>query len=92
MTIRTPRLKQNRHGVFCFRLIYTDDQGQRREAVRSLGTKDPAQARLLALQLNLDAERSRATGQPMPNLPRHYNKSHFDGFLQGWLARAEKQK
>ncbi|MDR0777004.1 MAG: hypothetical protein LBE81_10275 [Azonexus sp.] len=43
MTIKTPRLRQNRHGVFVFRLIYANADGQHRETVRSLNTKDPTQ-------------------------------------------------
>jgi integrase len=59
MTIQTPRLRQNRHGVFVFRILYLDEQGQRRERQQSLNTKDPDTARLLALKLNFEHERRR---------------------------------
>ncbi|MDI9335317.1 MAG: hypothetical protein QM533_13170 [Cytophagales bacterium] len=49
--IRVPRLKQNRHGVFSLRVIWQDPAGKRRETQRSLGTRSPTVACLLALQL-----------------------------------------
>jgi len=39
--IRVPRLKLNRHGVFCLRVLWLDESGKRRERLHSLNTKDP---------------------------------------------------
>jgi integrase len=46
--------------------VWQDDEGRRHEAVRSLGTKDPEAARVLALRLNLDHERRRQMSR-LPN-------------------------
>jgi len=62
--IKIPRLKLNRYGVFCLRLISTDEQGNRKETLKSLGTKNPELARVLALQFNLQYEIQRAKAMP----------------------------
>jgi integrase len=67
MAIKTPRLRQNRLGVFCFRFLYIDATGKRREAVRSLGTKDPDAARVIALRLNFEHEQRRQMTRRLPN-------------------------
>ena len=58
--IRVPRLKLNRHGVFCLRVLWLDESGKRRERLHSLNTKDPTVARLMALQFNTSFELQRA--------------------------------
>lgn len=66
--IKVPRLKKNRNGVYCLRVIWTDTStGQRKERQQSLGTKSPAVARLLALKFNFEFEQQR---QAMPKLPK----------------------
>ena len=55
--IRVPRLKVNRLGVYCLRVVWTDEAGKRREATHSLRTKSPEVARVLALQFNEAYER-----------------------------------
>jgi hypothetical protein len=74
--IRVPRLKQNRHGVYSIRILWTDADGKRRESLHSLGTRHPTTARLLALAFNEAYERKRAmTEKPkLPN-PAHYWKA-----------------
>jgi integrase len=64
--IRVPRLKTNRHGVYCLRILWLDDSGKRREAQYSLGTKTPALARILALKFNAELEHLRMT-KPKPS-------------------------
>lgn len=59
--IRVPRLKTNRHGIYCLRVLWLDESGKRREVQHSLGTKSPTIARLLALQFNLKIEHQRMT-------------------------------
>ena len=60
-TRRPARLAQNRHGVFCLRWIvpkrFRDAEGKPREVRVSLRTRDPQQARILAMQVNLAYER-----------------------------------
>ncbi len=57
--IKVPRLKTNRHGVFCVRVYWRDEDGQLRERQHSLGTKSAPYARVLALQFNEAFERQR---------------------------------
>ena len=60
--IRTPRLLANRYGVFSVRIVISaahTGTGKRRELRHSLGTKNPAIARVLALQFNLHFEQAR---------------------------------
>ncbi|WP_312260013.1 site-specific integrase [Limnohabitans sp.] len=65
--IKVPRLKTNRHGVFCVRVYWRDDAGRLRESLHSLGTKSATVARLLALQFNTAYEQQRAmTSKPTP--------------------------
>lgn len=67
--IRVPRLKTNRHGIYCLRVLWLDESGKRREVQHSLGTKSPTVARLLALQFNLKIEHQRMTNRkPSSNL------------------------
>jgi integrase len=60
--IRTPRLIANRYGVFAVRILIPSaltGTGKRKEHRISLGTKNPALARVLALQLNLHIEQTK---------------------------------
>jgi integrase len=68
--IRTPRLVSNRFGVFAIRVLIPAKQsgtGVRKELRHSLGTKNPAIARVLALQFNLHFEQARL----MPKINIH---------------------
>ena len=78
--IRVPRLKLNRHGVFCLRVLWLDESGKRRERLHSLNTKDPTVARLMALQFNTSFELQRAmTFKPtFPSLDGVLNKYDLD--------------
>lgn len=65
MAIKTPRLIRNRHGIYAFRLLLpstTDGVSRRAEQRLSLGTRDPAEARTLALALNAEYESLRSAG------------------------------
>jgi integrase len=57
--IKVPRLKQNRHGVYCLR-VYQREGGKLVERQHSLGTKNASRARLLALAFNIQFEQQRA--------------------------------
>lgn len=64
--IRTPRLIANRYGVFAVRVLIPaalTGTGKRREVRHSLGTKNPAIARVLALQFNLHFEQARMSNK-----------------------------
>ncbi len=78
--IKVPRLKANRHGVFCVRVYWRDDAGRLRESLHSLGTKSATVARILALQFNEAYERQRAmtTKPTLPNLDELVNKYKLD--------------
>ena len=78
--IRVPRLKTNRNGVYCLRVLWQDGQGKRREAQHSLGTKNATLARIMALQFNEAFERQKAmTEKPtQPNLDDLVNKYKLD--------------
>jgi hypothetical protein len=78
--IKVPRLRTNRHGVFCVRVYWRDDVGKLRESLHSLGTKSATVARILALQFNEAYERRRAmTEKPnFPNLDDLSNKYKLD--------------
>lgn len=78
--IRVPRLKQNRHGTFCLRILWLDETGKRRECLHSLSTKQPTIARLLALKFNELFERQRAmTETPkFPNIDDIAQKYKLD--------------
>lgn len=55
LQIKAPRLGRNRLGVFFVRYpSFVDETGKRRVVQQSLRTKDPACAKLLALQFSLD--------------------------------------
>lgn len=56
MALKIPRLFKSRHGVFALRVYFFDQNGKRRLKQHSLGTKDSAQARVLALRFNLHFE------------------------------------
>jgi integrase len=73
--IRVPRLKTNRHGIFCLRLLWLDTTGKRRETQHSLGTKDPAIARILALKFNETFERQRMSTTKPPALLEALDKA-----------------
>lgn len=64
MAAKPARLARNRHGTFTFRWIVPvqlrERVGVSREIRVSLPTTDPAKARILALELNLELERLRA--------------------------------
>ena len=65
MAIKTPRLIRNRHGIYAFRILVpstTDGVSRRAEQRLSRGTRDPAEARTLALALNAEYERLRSAG------------------------------
>lgn len=85
MSIKVPRLKQNRHGVFCLRVIFTDNTGKRREQQHSLGTKSPSVARLLALKFNLELEQQRQAMPKLPNIDdllKHYKLDLSKGLME----------
>ncbi len=69
--IRVPRLKVNRLGVYCLRVVWTDEAGKRREASHSLRTKSPEVARVLALQFNEAYERKRSQRRMTSKKPDH---------------------
>ena len=56
LNIRVPRLGVNRHGVFYVRSSAQDASGRRRVTQRSLGTKDPLLAKVLALRMALNRQ------------------------------------
>jgi integrase len=85
--IKVPRLKLNRFGVFCLRVIYKDEHGNRKETLQSLGTKEPEIARVLALQFNLSHELQRVTAMPL-NKPTLAQFAH----LLEPKAKVEKYK
>lgn len=58
--IKIPRLKKNRHGVYCLRYYHRTECGTLKEISQSLGTKEPQQARILALRFNAAFEEQRA--------------------------------
>lgn len=66
---RPARLLKNRHGVYSFRWIVParlrDEQGRPREIRVTLGTRDPRQARILGLQINLACEGLPQGGSPL---------------------------
>lgn len=57
--LKIPRLKTNKYGVYCLRVIWRDEDGQRKESQHSLKTRDRDIAYLLALQFNEAYERKR---------------------------------
>ncbi len=78
--IKVPRLKINRHGVYCLRVYYRSAEGRLCETLHSLGTKSPSLARILALKFNEAFERQRAMNQPtkIPNLDGIAQKFELD--------------
>jgi len=54
--IKIPRLKKNRHGVYYHRT----GCGTLKEICQSMGTKEPQQARILALRFKVSFEKQRA--------------------------------
>ena len=69
--IKVPRLKINRLGVYCLRVVWTDEAGKRRETSHSLRTKAPELARVLALQFNEAYERKRSQRRMTSKKPDH---------------------
>ncbi len=77
--IKVPRLKINRNGVYCLRVVWTDTTtGKRKERQQSLATKSPAVARLLALKFNLELEQQRQTMPKLPSLEDFINRYKLD--------------
>ena len=77
--IRVPRLKVNRLGVYCLRVVWSDEAGKRREATHSLRTKSPEIARVLALQFNEAYERKRSLRRmSTKKLPPRQNSCRFN--------------
>lgn len=58
--IKVPRLGANRHGVYYLRYPVLDDSGRRKVVQRSLLTKDPAVAKIAALEFSLSLIRREA--------------------------------
>jgi integrase len=71
--IKVPRLKTNRHGVFCIRIYWRDENKVLRESLHSLHTKDAGIARILALQFNESFERKKVTSRAMTEKPAFLN-------------------
>jgi len=64
LNITVPRLGRNRHGVFFVRSpSYVDEQGRRRVVQQSLKTKNPAQAKILALKYCLQLAEGESMNQ-----------------------------
>lgn len=64
LNITVPRLGRNRHGVFFVRSpSIVDEQGRRRVVQQSLKTKNPAQAKILALKYCLQLAEREAMNQ-----------------------------
>ena len=78
--IRVPRLKKNRHGVFCLRVLWRDPFGKQHDSLHSLGTKDADIARVLALKFNEAFERKRVMTQKttLPTLDELVAKYELD--------------
>jgi integrase len=89
--IKVPRLKTNRHGVFCVRVYWRDEAGRLRESLYSLGTKEPSIARVLALKFNETLERQRMTRNKPPALLEALDKaSHrFEFDLSKGIMKAD---
>ncbi len=87
--IKVPRLKINRHGVYCLRVYFKNAEGRLCETLHSLGTKSPSLARILALKFNEAFERQRAMNKPtkIPNLDGIANKFELD--LSKGIMKAE---
>jgi len=76
LNITVPRLGRNRHGVFFVRSpSYVDEQGRRRVVQQSLKTKNPAQAKILALKYCLQL----AEGESMNQNDSSDKKKHLFG-------------
>jgi integrase len=78
--IKVPRLKTNRHGVFCIRIYWRDENKVLRECLHSLHTKDAGIARILALQFNEAYERKRHMSKKplIPSIDELTNKYELD--------------
>jgi integrase len=59
MAIKIPRLGKTRHGTFYVRVYFFAQNGQRKLQQFSLNTKNPEEARALALKFNFQIETSR---------------------------------
>lgn len=78
--IKIPRLKTNKNGVYCLRVLWRDEDGQRKERQHSLNTKDADIARILALQFNEAFERKRlmTTKRKLPSIADLVQKYELD--------------
>lgn len=83
LNIRVPRLGINRFGVFYVRSSETDESGRRRVTQRSLGTKDPFLAKILALRFCL----SLVSEDLMSDLRK--NNQNYELDLAKGLAKAD---
>jgi integrase len=86
MSLKVPRLGKNRHGVFYVRAIFFAQNGQRHLKQHSLLTKDPQEARTLALKFNLDIEERRMNIKNFSNPLRLYP----DGSIEADLTKPEE--
>lgn len=68
MAIKIPRLGKTRHGVFYVRVYFFAQNGQRKLKQHSLFTKNPEEARALALKFNLQIEERRMNNDGTKNL------------------------
>lgn len=86
MSLKVPRLAKNRHGVFYVRALFFDSNGKRHLRQHSLLTKDPAEARSLALKFNLHIEERRMT------IKRFISPLvlHPDGRIEADLSKPEE--
>lgn len=90
MGISAPRLRQSRHGVFVFRYLVPNEFQQdlgKKELRRSLRTKNPAIARLLALNLNVAIER--AIRYLSPSVAMDEIKRLLAAGTHGWILRTK---
>ena len=101
MSIKTPRLIQDRCGVFYFRFLVPQSWRQivgKTELRRSLRTKDAQQARLSALRLSVELEELMATlkkNTPVDLSSKAGLDEHVrarDETIKGWLAESSANK
>jgi hypothetical protein len=68
LNLKVPRLGKNRHGVYYVRSSVEREPGKRKVVQESLKTKDPRQAKILALQFCLTL----AQGNSVSDFPRDF--------------------
>ena len=86
LNITVPRLGRNSHGVFFVRSpSYVDEQGRRKVVQQSLHTKNPAQAKLLALRYCLKL----AEGEAMHNNDELDGKTTYNVNLETGEFKAD---